>query len=462
MSRKTSKKSKKTENYITERIEVQKIIPGGQALATLKNGKKILLWNALPGEVVSKVRVTKEKSNFVEGVAEEIAEKSKNRIAPKDACYLATSPWQIMSEAYEDEQKVEILREIFRQHDVKIPGKLQDFHIAGDGNYYHYRNKMEYALYYSHEDEKIHLAFHERGSHRKIPVEQSSLEVPEIWQRATEIVDELNRKGEDARKYQSIILRSGEPPRTGENIYGLPIDPAKNRPKITVSGGLLENGKPHPKFPSLSDIIGARYYTFSPGGFFQINVPVYNWVIGEIMCQGIYTKKVLDLYAGVGTIGLSVARAYGLTLVECDQNAHTEMVNNVKAIISEYAGSDIFHIQPILAKSEDALDYVEHDQTVIVDPPRAGCIPEVIARFLAVAPERIIYLSCNPATQARDVKKLLAKYQISFFQPYNFFPRTPHIENLIILDRKGSASAKIAGSAIKNQNTSSQEANGSK
>ena len=74
------------------------------------------------------------------------------------------------------------------------------------------------------------------------------------------------------------------------------------------------------------------------------------------------------------------------------------------------------------------------DACVIVDPPRAGLHEDVIAKLLEAAPARIIYLSCNPVTQARDIKLLLDKYDISHLQGYNFFPRTPHIENLVILD----------------------------
>lgn len=413
MSKKPRKTTPKPEKYITESIKVEKFIPGGQALGTLENGKKIFLWGALPGEVVTKVKVTKEKSSFVEGIAEEIAERSKFRVEPKDACYLATSPWQILAEEYEAEQKDELLREIFRQHEIEIPEALRGFHIMGDGEYYYYRNKMEYALYYSHEDEKIHLAFHGRSSHRKIPVEQSSLERPEIWRRAQEIVDELNQKGEEARKYQSLLLRCNQ---SGE-----------------VSGGLLENGKPHPVFPVLEDELCDIKYSYSPNGFFQINLPVYELVL-KTMSKFVNGSSVLDLYSGVGTIGLSVASAKNLTLVECNKSAYTEMKNNVDYILKN--SDRELRVHPVLAKSEETLEYIAPEQTVIVDPPRAGCMPEVIERFLEIAPERIIYLSCNPVTQARDVKKLLKKYEISFFQPYNFFPRTPHIENLVILNRR--------------------------
>jgi 23S rRNA (uracil1939-C5)-methyltransferase len=80
------------------------------------------------------------------------------------------------------------------------------------------------------------------------------------------------------------------------------------------------------------------------------------------------------------------------------------------------------------------LEYITSDRTIIVDPPRAGLHEDVIDALLKTLPERIIYLSCNPVTQARDVARLAEKYGIKAHQGYNFFPRTPHIEHLIVLD----------------------------
>ncbi len=90
---------------------------------------------------------------------------------------------------------------------------------------------------------------------------------------------------------------------------------------------------------------------------------------------------------------------------------------------------------PVLASSENALDQITSDRLVIVDPPRAGLHRDVADRLLEVTPSRIVYLSCNPVTQARDVRFLLDKYSIAYVQGYNFFPRTPHIENLIVLNK---------------------------
>ena len=90
----------------------------------------------------------------------------------------------------------------------------------------------------------------------------------------------------------------------------------------------------------------------------------------------------------------------------------------------------------ILAKAEEVLNFIEPDQTVILDPPRAGCDKKLIEELNKTKPESIIYLSCNPATQARDIKLLLENYKIKAIKTFNFFPRTPHIENLVILTRK--------------------------
>lgn len=383
-------------------IHIGKFIPGGQALGTMLDGRKIFLWNALPGEDVVDYNITKKKSHYYEAIATKIDALSPHRVQPRDDCFLSTSPWQILDWNQENIEKSALVAEIFREHhiDISIPP------IVTDGNLYHYRNKMEYALYWNDATSQIELAFHARGSHRKIPINSSSIERPEIFQKATEIVAELNSHHEEARKYQSLLLRCNQ---SGE-----------------VSGGLYENGKPHPLFPPLTDIILSHTYSYSPNGFFQINLPVYELALKEIKSR-IITDKVLDLYSGVGTIGLSVARDRHLTLVESDKSAHQESLSNIYGLQN---------VKSILSKSEDVLDYIVPDTTVILDPPRAGCDGKLINKLLEVVPPSIIYLSCNPATQARDVKCLLEKYSIASVQPFNFFPRTPHIENLVCLKKQ--------------------------
>ena len=412
-------------------VHVDKVIPGGQALGTLEDGRKIFFWNALPGEDVSEYEIVKKKSHYYEAIATKIENPSEFRINPKDPCFLSTSPWQIIGWDYENQLKTELVVEIFREHQIDITRP----HIFTDNNPYYYRNKMEYALYWNNEKKLIELAFHLRGSHRKIPINTSSIERPEIFAAAQRIVNDLNSRHEEARKYQSILLRCNQ---NGE-----------------VSGGLYENHKPHPVFKNLTDDILGQTYSYSPNGFFQINLPVYELALKEIK-KHINTDNVLDLYAGVGTIGLSVACDRQLTLVEVDKSACAELDKNCKNTIIEdrtrLTRSGMSEASPVTtgrservrndsilavnAKSEEVLDYLEPDQTVILDPPRAGCDAKLINKLLETTPQKIIYLSCNPATQARDVKMLLDKYKIEEIKTFNFFPRTPHIENLVILSSK--------------------------
>ena len=384
-------------------LEIEKIIPGGQAIATEDTGKKVLLWNALPSEVVSNYQVTKNKAHYIEAIATNIEYPSCHRISPRDNCYLATSPWQIMDYDYELFQKQALVVELFREHHIDI----QTPPILTDNRDFYYRNKMEYSLYYDNEKSMIFPAFHLRGTHRKVPIIASSIERLEILTAAKDIIDKLNTNHEEARHYQSLLLRCNQ--------------------SGCISGGLYENHQPHQIFNNLTDTILGHKYSYSPNGFFQINLPVYEMAL-TVINRYITTERVLDLYAGVGTIGLSVASNRHLTLVEVDKSAYRELCKNVATF-----GSDNKNIAPVLAKSESVLDYITPDTTVILDPPRAGCDTKLINRLFDVAPPKIIYLSCNPATQARDLEILLSKYHIEEIKVFNFFPRTPHIENLAVL-----------------------------
>ena len=376
---------------------ILKLVPGGQGIGETEDGKKAFVWDALPGEPVE-FNITKDKRSYCEGVGRHIFNASEHRIIPKDKCFLATSPWQIMDYDYELEQKRLLVQECFMQNHLAINPEP----TVTDGKDFFYRNKMEYSLYWDNNDGKIYPAFHERGTHRKVPITQSSIERPEIWAKAQEIIAKLNAEHAEARTYQSLLLRCDQ--------------------QGNVSGDLFVNGQPHPVMKNLEDTLCGYKYSYSPNGFFQINLPVYEMVLKEIQ-QYITTNNVLDLYAGVGSIGLSVARDKDLTLVEVNGAAYEEMQKNAEGTSAKC----------VLAKSEDVTEYIAPDQTVILDPPRAGCDKKLIEKLNEIKPKTIVYLSCNPITQARDIAMLADNYEIQKVTPYNFFPRTPHIESLAIL-----------------------------
>ena len=325
----------------------------------------------------------------------------------------------------------------------------------------------------------LDLAFFRRGSKGKMVVEGTSLARPEINNLARAIRDLLRHKRVAARQLKTLLVRCDQsgscvwqlyvkdrlpglitadeaaklPAQGGEVIYSDPRSPAS---RITERLARFGN-------TALTDTILGVPFRYACEGFFQVNIPVYEQALRDMKkwvpydCNSQHSGRqlghhqkiirdprevaqifsgvplatdqpILDFYAGVGTIGLTIAGS-NITLVEINADAVREMQRN----ITELGRTDA---RAVLAPSEQALDHITGKEIVIVDPPRAGLHPDVIATLLQQLPPRIIYLSCNPVTQARDVRLLQEKYHIVHHRGYNFFPRTPHIEHLVILDKK--------------------------
>ncbi len=336
----------------------------------------------------------------------------------------------------------------------------------------------------------LDLAFFRRGSKGKIVVDGTSLARPEINNLARAIRDLLRHKRVAARQLKTLLVRCDQsgscvwqlyvkdrlleiitadeaaklPAQGGEIIYSDPRSPASRITERLASFGNT----------TLTDTILGIPFRYACEGFFQVNIPVYEqalrdmreWVpynkarqerqldqlaahdntdsqqraisqkkSGQLhVGPGLFSDDIravklstIDLYAGVGTIGLTIADG-NVTLVEINADAVREMQRN----ITELGRTDA---RAVLAPSEQALDYITGKEIVIVDPPRAGLHPDVIATLLQQLPPRILYLSCNPVTQARDVALLQQHYRIVHHRGYNFFPRTPHIEHLVVLDK---------------------------
>jgi 23S rRNA (uracil1939-C5)-methyltransferase len=174
------------------------------------------------------------------------------------------------------------------------------------------------------------------------------------------------------------------------------------------------------------EILGVPFH-YATEGFFQVNIPVYEMALRDMQGYILPNTPVVDMYSGVGSIGLTIG-GDSPTLVEVNDYAVTEMKRNIKTLGKK---ATIVH-----ASSETALEHIDPRATIIVDPPRAGLHEKVVEELLEKSPQRIIYLSCNPVTQARDVMRLAEKYGVRAHIGYNFFPRTPHIEHLVVLDSK--------------------------
>jgi 23S rRNA (uracil1939-C5)-methyltransferase len=424
-------------------LELERIIGGGQTIGTLEDGKKILVWGGLPGETVD-FQTTKKKSNFVQGIVTHVLTASKERVTPKDPdSYLSTSPWQIMTFKAEQHYKSALIEEAFELHDIVLPEPIEVF---SNGEEYGYRNKIEFSFWWDKELEQLDLAFFRRGTHGKIPVAGTSL-APEAINSAARRLRDLLRQHTDIQAFmlKTVIVRCDAQGKVVMQLYVKdPEFAAFSEQQLSTLGVAgFELIFSNPKSPAsiiterlqawgettLTDEILGVPFTYATEGFFQINIPVYEQALRDMKEWVDGSKPTIDLYSGVGSIGLTIG-GENVTMVEINEHAVREMKRNITALERENA------VKAILAPSEAALDHINSDATIIVDPPRAGLHEDVIDKLLETKPERIIYLSCNPVTQARDVMRLANVYGIRAHKGYNFFPRTPHIEHLVVLDKK--------------------------
>ncbi len=428
----------KKQQFFTVRLE--KVVSGGRCIAdvTLADGqvKKAFIWGGLPGELV-KFLVTKKRAGIYEGVVTEVLEASEHRVEPLDKeTYLSTSPWQIYDYGYELELKSELIKQAFGQQQIEIDAPV----MITDGRQYNYRNKMEFCLYWDHDTDRLSLANYRRGTKGKIPVVGSNLAMPIINQKAQQIVDILNQNQASGRDIKTLLIRANQAGQVAAQLYVKTEDfeldfdfseldiksfdiiySSPKSPASVITERLASFGQ-----ANLDDQIMGRRFSYATEGFFQINLPVYELALQKIKQEIDENQPIIDLYSGVGTIGLTVSDQ--ADLVEINQFAINEMTKNIAKLGLKS--------QAILSPAEKATDYIVKDKTLIVDPPRAGLHQKVVDKILEVKPEKVIYLSCNPITQARDLKLLLEKYKMTKIVGYNFFPRTPHIENLVILEKK--------------------------
>ncbi len=412
-------------------VVIDKLVHGGQGLATMPDGQKVFVWGALPGEKVT-IRIIKKKHSYAEAIAEEIIEASPLRQEPREENYLATSPWQIIPLEAENEYKKRIVTELSVQNHVTIP----EFVMTAADQEWHYRNKMEYSFW--GDEDGLHLALHNRGSHQKTIVQGSELAMPALDKGAQAILTELQKHNPRAGDLKTIIVRCSQNGQVVASLFtkrqdfielelpdgvqGLRVYYSNPKSPASVTTELLyELGDCH-----LQDTLLDRAFTYDSDSFFQVNIPIFEKALSRIREHGA-TDELVDMYAGVGSIGLSVAQK-SVELVELD-TATASMAR----INAQVEGIDAVVVE---AASEKALEYIVGDKTVIFDPPRAGMHDKVVAYTLAVLPPKIIYLSCNPATQMRDLSNLQDAYEITYFEGFNFFPHTPHIETLAVLVRK--------------------------
>jgi 23S rRNA (uracil1939-C5)-methyltransferase len=422
---------------MSEKVTFQKVVADGQALGYWHE-KALFVPGPLADETAT-IDVTNEKTKSAQGIVIDYITPSVHRHEALEAHYGACSPWQSVDYAYQLEMKTLMLKEAFSR-----PGlELEIEEVIGSEQPLGYRNKLEFRFLKTAAGE-LSLAFHYRGNNTALIAAPAGcvLGSSRMNEAATRLAHLLTKMGL-AGEAESLMIRESQ---TGNGMIaiitlkqvvtnnwlqlklneltGVAVitKPRRRQAEIIWSEGSL----------ALGETVGGveQYYPYD--SFFQTNVPMFERALERIVDRVPSGSRVVDLYGGAGTIGLAVAAAGALSVVGVDivrasvevarRNGKRNGLTNYRAII---AASE--RVDPAIIRSADV---------VIIDPPRAGLAAKVAETLLECAPKQIIYLSCNPITQARDVMLFQAGgYALSKPIGYDFYHGTLHLESLIILTK---------------------------
>ncbi len=464
-----SKKNKKT---VLEGLLITDYAAEGKALAKL-DGKVIFISGAVPGDVAD-VLLTKNKKDWAEGRVLKIKELSKERVEPfcKHFGICGGCKWQMLPYAKQLQYKQqEVEQNLRRIGKVDLPEILP---IIGADDTVHYRNKLEFTF-----SNKRYLTNDEIGQ-TDITAQQNALgfHVPRIFDKVIDIdecylMDEVNNKIRntvrsfalennftfyDIRQHtgwlRNIIIRLCT---TGELMVNICLNFDEEADRKKLFDHLLQQVPEittllytiNPKWnDSIYDLTPQVYFgkgfatekledfefKISPKSFFQTNTRQAEklYTVTREFAGLTGTEIVYDLYCGTGSIGIFVSKqAKKIIGVEVIEEAIADAKEN--AALNNISHAGFFTGDVIKICNDEFFAVHGRPDVIITDPPRAGMHEKLVNKLLEMAAPKIVYVSCNTATQARDLGLLSEKYQIEKIQPVDMFPHTHHIECVVLL-----------------------------
>lgn len=469
-------KRKRTERIVFENVEVLDAGAKGVSVAKAPDGKVIFIPNVVPGDVVD-VQTVKKRKAYYEGLAIKIHTYSKNRIEPVCQHFGACGgcKWQNMS--YE-QQLFYKNQEV--QNNLKRIGKIElpEFEpILGSEKTLFYRNKMEFSF-----SNARWLTPEEIASGDEIGKENAlGFHIPKMWDKILDIQkchlqqDPSNAIRNEIRAFANANNLSFFNPREQEGLLRtlmirtssigeimvmiqffydnqeereLLLDHlAATFPEIT-SLQYVVNGKANDTIYDQDVVLykGRDYileemeglkFSINAKSFYQTNSDqAYElYKITRDYAELTGNELVFDLYTGTGTIAQFVSKkakkvvgveAVPEAIADAKINAERNAITNCDFFVGDM--KNVFNDEFIATHG--------HPDVIITDPPRDGMHKDVVDMLLKVAPKRIVYVSCNSATQARDLALLDAKYKVTKVRPVDMFPQTHHVENVVQLELK--------------------------
>ncbi|MBR3162848.1 MAG: 23S rRNA (uracil(1939)-C(5))-methyltransferase RlmD [Clostridia bacterium] len=422
----------------------------------------IFIKGAIKGEKV-KILIVKVLSSYAYGKIIEIIEKSEHRTVEECLTYKRCGGCNLRHIDYKETLKI-------KQNAVQslvnktLKNKVTVEETLGMEKPYYYRNKLQYPVGLNSNGEPVMGAFANR-THEIIPVEKCLIQnetAQEVAKEVFEFIKEnhisiYNEKtgkglirhiiikiGIKTNEVMCIIVINGSRmPKENElvkhilskfeNVKSIIKNiNTKNTNVILGNENINLHGNGY-----IQDVLGKYKFNISPMSFYQVN-PLQAEKLYKIGIEGANLNKtdvVFDLYCGIGTISLFMAeyvkKVYGVEIVKeaidmAKENAKINSINN-----AEFIDGDVEKVLDDLIKKQKITPDV-----VMVDPPRKGLDNTSINNILKIKPERIIYISCNPATLVRDLSKFEEAYEIQRIKPVDMFPYTSHVECVALISLK--------------------------
>lgn len=398
---------------------------GGYVIS--RNGKVIFIKGAVPGEVVEVTTVENKKDYSIAAVTN-IIEPSPFRRQPRCKIFGICGGCHFQYIEYEKQVslKEEILTDTLRRTggvDIRLSPSLT-------GKEFAYRHRGQFKI-----SAEGHIGFYREGTREVIPVEECPVMSDEINNSLK------NLKAVDLKGARELLLISGD--NTVALVKGtVSEDTIEEMLKTGLSGVALDNGDSFGKDDIMFDLNGLKY-SLTPWSFFQSHWQLNKKVVALITdkLSPLEDKKVLDLYSGAGNFSLPLARlAKEVTAVEENRysiedgqrNARLNGIKNCSFIQASLEENPKAHKNQ---KGTKKLWEGRYD-VVVIDPPRPGLTSGCLNRILEGRSKKLVYISCNPATLARDLKKMKDSYEIECIHMADFFPNTYHIEAIAFLNLK--------------------------
>lgn len=463
---------------ILEGVTITDVAAEGKSLARV-NDMVVFVPFAVPGDVVD-LQVRKKKHHYCEAEVVRFIKYSERRAEPVCQHFGICGGCKWQNLPYEDQLKAkqkQVHDQLTRIGKVELP----DFRpILGSEKIYEYRNKLEFSCsnkrWLTKEevnsgvqlDHKNTIGFHITGAFDKIyPIEKCWLMDDLCNQIRNEIRDYALNNGisffdvrEQTGLLRDIMIRNSS---TGEWMVLVQFKFQEQGDEQRAHDLLQHIGDRFPQITSLlyvnnqkcndtfsdqtvevfkgkdhiTEMMDKLQFKVAAKSFYQTNTQqaFHLYEVARQLAQLTGKELVYDLYTGTGTIANFVAR-------HAQQVIGIEYVED--AIADAKANSKCNGIENTLFYAGDMKDILTDEfvkqhgkpDVIITDPPRAGMHPDVIQTILRAAPKRIVYVSCNPATQARDLEVLNEQYRVEAVQPVDMFPHTPHVENVVLLEQR--------------------------